>query len=299
MDKSQYKTGVILALGSAVCFALSNTFAGLAYQGGATPFTLSATRFFLPAAILLIILLIQRQPILMGWKQGMGAAILGVVTIAYTLALLTAIERLPVAIAILIFYLFPIFTGIILAMTSWGTFGRRKIVGTLIAFLGLALTLGVTFNELDGLGMILGAMAAVGLATVSAVSGRLISGADPRQATLYMAATALVTMLVIVAFRGKLAMPTDGSGWTGFWVSNLLYAAAMIGFFYAIAVAGAGATTFFSNLEPLVVTGASLVLLGQILLPLQLLGVLVVVGALIFYARRDTRPAGDAERGAS
>ena len=65
------------------------------------------------------------------------------------------------------------------------------------------------------------------------------------------------------------------------------------------AVAGAGATTFFSNLEPLVVTGASLVLLGQMLLPLQMLGVLVVVGALIFYARSDTRPAGDAEREAS
>jgi len=295
MDQPHYKLGVLLALGSAVCFALANTFAGLAYQGGATPFTLSATRFFLPAAILLIILLIQKQPVLMDKKQGLGAAILGVVTIIYTLALLTAIERLPVPIAILIFYLFPIITGVILAATGWGVFGKTKIIGALIAFLGLALTLGVTFNELDGFGMILGVVAAIGLATVSAVSGRLIGGADPRQATLYMAATALVTMLIIVAFRGKLEMPTDMTGWTGFWVSNLLYAAAMIAYFYAIAMAGAGATTFFSNLEPLVVVGASFVLLSQTLLPVQLIGVFIVVGALIFYARTDPKPAADSE----
>ena len=62
----------------------------------------------------------------------------------------------------------------------------------------------------------------------------------------------------------------------------------MIGFFYAIALIGAGASTFFSNLEPLIVAGTSFLLLGQALLPLQFVGVLVVVSALIFYARADT-----------
>ena len=289
MEPSRYRTGLILAIGSAVCFALSNTFAGLAYQGGATPITLSASRFLLPAALLLIVLILQKQPLKIAWHHGLGAVILGIVTIIYTLSLLTGIERLPVPIAILIFYLFPVFTGTILAVTGWDVFGRTKFIGALIAFLGLALTLGVQFGELDGLGMILAAIAAVGLATVSSVSGRLIGGADPRQTTLYMSVAASLTMLMVVAIRGELELPVDGTGWTGFWVSNLLYAAAMIGFFYAIALIGAGAATFFSNLEPLVVTGASFLLLDQALLPLQLVGVVVVVGALIFYARADTR----------
>ena len=132
-------------------------------------------------------------------------------------------------------------------------------------------------------------IAAAGLATVSAVSGRLIGGADPRQTTLHMSVVASLTMLMVVTIRGKLEMPVDATGWTGFWISNLLYAAAMIGFFYAIALIGAGAATFFSNLEPLVVTGASFLLLGQALFPLQLVGVVVVVGALIIYARSGTR----------
>ncbi len=289
MNQFRDKVGMLVAIASAVCFALSNTFAGLAYQGGATPLTLSASRFILPAVLLLIVLRLQKQPLLMAWRHGLGAGILGVVTIIYTLALLTAIDRLPIPIAILIFYLFPIFTGMILAATGWDVFGRTKIIGALIAFLGLALTLGVRFGELDGLGMMLAAIAAAGLATVSAVSGRLIGGADPRQTTLHMSVVASLTMLMVVTIRGKLEMPVDATGWTGFWISNLLYAAAMIGFFYAIALIGAGAATFFSNLEPLVVTGASFLLLGQALFPLQLVGVVVVVGALIIYARSGTR----------
>ena len=289
MEQSPYRKGLILAIGSAVCFALSNTFAGLAYQGGATPFTLSASRFLLPAVFLLFILLMQKQPLIMAWRHGLGASILGVITIIYTLALLTAINLLPIPIAILIFYLFPIFTGIILAVTGWDAFGRAKIIGALIAFLGLALTLGVQFGELDALGIILAAIAAAGLATVSSVSDRLIGGADPRQATLYISVAASLTMLIVVVIRGELEMPVNASGWTGFWISNLSYAVAMVGFFYAIALIGAGASTFFSNLEPLIVTGTSFLLLGQVLLPLQFVGVLVVVSALIFYARADTR----------
>ena len=87
--------------------------------------------------LLLIILFMQKQPLIMAWRHGLGASILGVVTIIYTLALLTAINLLPIPIAILIFYLFPIFTGIILAVTGWDAFGRAKIIGALIAFLGL------------------------------------------------------------------------------------------------------------------------------------------------------------------
>ena len=104
---NEYKTGVVVALLSAVCFALSNTFAGLAYTGGVTPTTLCATRFFLPTVLLLFLLPLQGKPIVMAKTPGIIAILLGIITIAYNLAILTAIDRLPVPIAILIFFLFP------------------------------------------------------------------------------------------------------------------------------------------------------------------------------------------------
>ena len=282
---SEYKTGVSMALISAVCFALSNTLAGLAYTGGMTPVTLSATRFFLPTVILLTLLSLQGTPIIMSKKSGYIAVILGVITIIYNLALLIAIERLPVPIAILIFFLFPIITGVTLTLTGVETFTITKIIGAILALFGLALVLGVSIHELDGLGIFLASIAAIGLATVSILSHYLIRGEDPRQATLYMAASALTVMTVAMTIRGELDLPTNTNGWIGFLMSNILYAAGMITYFYAISLAGAAATTFFVNLEPLVVTGAAFLFLGQSLLPLQLLGVGIVVGALIFYAR--------------
>ena len=224
----------------------------------------------------------------MSKKSGRIAVIMGVITIIYNIALLVAIERLPVPIAILIFFLFPIFTGFSLNLTGAEAFTITKFIGTVVALIGLTLVLGVSFHQLDGLGIVLATIGAIGLATVSVLSHHLVKGEDPRQAMLYMATTALAIMFVAMTIRGKLDLPTNTDGWIGFLVSNILYALGMITYFYAISMAGAAATTFFVNLEPLVVTGAAFLLLDQTLTPLQLLGVLIVVGALISYARSNS-----------
>ena len=186
------------------------------------------------------------------------------------------------------FFLFPIFTGFYLNLSGAEAFTIIKFIGTVVALIGLALVLGVSFYQLDSLGILLATIGAIGLATVSVLSHPLVKGEDPRQAMLYMATTALAIMIVAMTIRGKLDLPTNTDGWIGCLVSNILYALGMITYFYAISMAGASATTFFVNLEPLVVTGAAFLLLEQTLTPLQLLGVLIVVGALIFYARSDT-----------
>ncbi|MEK9679016.1 MAG: DMT family transporter [Rhodospirillaceae bacterium] len=282
---SRSQLGIFLALGSAVCFALANTFARLAYDGGTTPFTLTVSRFYLPAIVLIAILVITRQSCILDKRSAFGSVFLGVVTVIYTLALLTAIERLPVPIAILIFYLFPILTAFILGAVGWSRISKIEVIGALVAFVGLALALGIEFDELDGMGMILAAAAAIGLATVSAISNQIMGGQDPRRATLYMCSTGIVIMTALALIRSEFTLPETPSGWTGFALTNVLYAIAMISFFYAISYAGAGATTFFSNLEPLVVTGAAFVFLDQSLAPLQLAGVAIVVSALIYVGK--------------
>ena len=263
MKKIEKNIGIILALTAGVCFGLSNTFAGLAYSGGATPFTMSATRFFLPSLILTIIILAQGNAIFLPTRAGVIALLLGVVTILYTIALLEAFQLIIVPIAVLIFYLFPIFTGIILKLLGWGQFNMTQAVCAVVAFSGLGLTLMVQIENIEGTGIILAAIAALGLALVSVVSQRLIKDEDPRQATLYMAASALMVMVVLVVIEGSLPLPSNITGWVGFSLSNIMYAAAMISFFYAISISGAGTTTFLTNIEPLVVVGTAFLFLDQ------------------------------------
>jgi drug/metabolite transporter (DMT)-like permease len=285
--KSQRLAGIVLALVSAVFFAVSNTLAGVAYQGGSNPFTLSATRFILPAILLLFILGYSGKAMILERRPAAIAAFLGLVSVVYTFALLMAIELLPVTIAILIFYLFPILTAFILAAFGSGRLTAKMLVSTFIVFFGLGLALAVQFRELNPIGMLAGLVSAFGFAIVCSVSNRLMYDQDSRLVTLYLSVAAAVTMIVVSCFADSIQFPMTVAGWSGFIFSNVLYAGAIIGFYRSIAMVGAGAATFFLNLEPIVVIGAGYVFLNQMVSSWQMAGVAIVVGALIYYSQPE------------
>ncbi len=286
MDQDARGLGITLALVSAVGFALSNSIVGLAYQGGTNPMTVSATRFILPLIVLVVILKARSIPLFLPRRVGIAAFILGIVTAGYTLALLSALDKLPVGIAILVFYIFPLVTSFEAAALRLAPLRTTTVIGAVVAFGGLALALGVKIDEYEVTGIVLAAAAGVGLGTVSAVSGRVIATSHPMQATLYMSAGALISFVVIVLIVGGFKLPETGVGWTGFWLTHLFYAAAMIMFFTAIGAIGAPLTTILSNIEPLVAISAGFILLDQSLSPLQLLGAAIVVLALFIAARK-------------
>ena len=289
MLKNRRFQGILLALISAVFFALANTLTGVANNGGTNPFTMTATRFILPAVLLFLILLLKGKPVLLDRRAGTIAAALGVVTMVYTFALLKAIELLPVTIAILLFYLFPILTAFMLGLFGWGKVSTRMMVSAFIAFFGLGLTLAVQFDELSTIGMWAGVASAVGFAICCAVSHTLMQGQDSWRVTLYISGVATLSMAVVMTFAGDFRLPESGTGWAGFMFSHLLYGTAIIGFYASISLVGAAASTFFVNLEPIVVVGAGYVLLGQTIMPLQMVGVAIVVAALV-YASRSKEP---------
>lgn len=227
------------------------------------------------------------KAIILERRPAVIAAFLGIVSVVYTFALLMAIELLPVTIAILIFYLFPILTAFILAAFGSGRLTAKMLVSTFIVFFGLSLAFAVQFGELNLVGMLAGLVSAFGFAIVCSVSNLLMYDQDSRLVTLYLSAAAAATMIVISTFVDSVQFPVTTAGWTGFIFSNVLYACAIIGFYRSIAMVGAGAATFFLNLEPLVVIGAGYVFLNQIISSWQMAGVAIVVGALIYASQPE------------
>jgi len=269
-----------LALSSAASFMISNTFAGVSYQDGINPLTISTTRFILPAIALVFLLKFLKINLTLSKRTGLICILLGMITVIYTIALLNAIELLPFAIAILIFYLFPVLTGLTLSILGLKKLTLRMGVTTLIAFLGLALALGVEFINLNGLGMIYALIAALGLASVSIISSQLMNKKDPRIITLHICVYATLVLSCICLATGKLALPVTLHGWTNVMISQIFYAYAMISFFIAISLIGAGDTTFYSNFEPILAVASGFLFLGQNLVMLQYVGIFIVVIAL-------------------
>ena len=125
--------GIVLALAAAVAFALANTSASVAYHSGSNALTVAAIRFVLPTATLIVWLRMRGVPFALRGRDGWLAALLGAVTAVYTWALLSAIASIPLALAILVFYLFPLVATVILAACGWEKFGWQTITAIVLA----------------------------------------------------------------------------------------------------------------------------------------------------------------------
>lgn len=279
--RSRVLTGIVLALAAAVAFALSNSSASLAYHGGSNPLTVAAIRFVLPALALIVWLRIGGAPLALTGRDRWIAVGLGAITAAYTWALLSAIGAIPLALAILVFYFFPLVATVILGLFGWEKLGWRTVASIPLALVGLALALDPRGGNLDFGGVTLAFVAAVGLGTVIAVSSRVFRAGDSRPLTLHIAAVASVLLIVLCLAYGEFALPETGPGWFGFVGTAAFYAFAMIAFFISISMIGPVRVSLLSYAEPLVAAGFGVVLLGEALAPIQVAGIAVVVTALV------------------
>ncbi len=286
--------GTVLALTSAIAFALSNASAIFAFQAGSNPITLAAVRFVLPVLILVIWLTAERRSVWLPKRDGWIAVALGAVTAAYSWALLSAIGAIPLALAILIFYLFPLVGSVILGLFGWEKLGLKTIAAIVVAFAGLALALDPRVGQLDVVGMALAFLAALGLGVVVAVSSRVLRAGDARPVTLYMAGVAAVLLIGFCTLQGDFALPRTATGWVGFVAAALFYAFAMIAFFIAVAMIGPTRSSMLCYAEPVVSAGLGVVLLGETLTMVQISGIFVVVGALVGATLLQQRPKSQA-----
>jgi len=273
--------GVTVALAAAVGFALANTAASLAYHGGSNPLTVAAARFLVPTAALIVWLRASGVSLVLPRRDAFAATSLGVVTALYTWALLRSISSIPFAVAVLIFYLFPLMAAVIVAIFGWDKFAWKTGVAIVLALVGLALALDVRGGNLTIEGVALAFFAAVGLAVVIVVSSRVFGKGDARPLTLYMAAAASVLLLILCAARGDFALPKTASGWTFFAAAGVLYGFAMIAFFIAVSMIGPVRSSLLSYAEAVISAGLGVVVLGQALTLLQTAGIALVILALI------------------
>jgi drug/metabolite transporter (DMT)-like permease len=266
---------------AAINFALANTSASIAYRSGSNPLTVASLRFLLPIAVLVIWLRLRSVSLRLPLREGGVAVALGAVTAIYNWALLSAIGAIPLALAILIFYLFPLIATVVLAACGWEKLGWRTIAAIVLALTGLALALQLHSNRLDLLGGALALIGALGLGIVIAVSSRLFGAGDSRPVTLYIAAAAATVLVAICAAQGQFTLPQTGLGWVGLVGTSLCYAFAMIAFFIAISKIGPVRASLLSYAEPVVAAGLAASLLGETLAPIQIMGIALVIIALV------------------
>jgi drug/metabolite transporter (DMT)-like permease len=217
------------------------------------------------------------------------ALAIGVLVAIQSFCLYTAVSKIPVALALLVFQSFPL----LYVLLSWGT-GKEKPYAAAffaipVALVGLALALDVYGKAGDfagrwaeigaGVGWALGA--AVAFATVVFLNAHWLGKLDGRVRTFYMMAVTATLTLAGGAATGGLALPADGAGWAALAMLTLLYGTAITSLFTVLPRLGGGAaSTIALNFEPIAALGMAWLVLGQSVAPLQLAGAFLVVGAI-------------------
>ncbi len=255
--------------------------ASLAYHGGSNPLTVAALRFVVPTIALIVWLRGSGTSPFLSSRDGWIALALGVLTALYTLAWLSSLNEIPLALAVLVFYLFPLLAAVILGVCGWEKFSWQSGVAILVAFGGLALALDPRGHDLKIEGLLMAFAAAVGLALVVTISSRVFRAGDSRPLTLYMAAVAAILLSVLCAVRGQFVLPATTVGWIGFISAAVLYGFAMISFFVAMSMVGPVRASLLSYTEPVVAAALGVIVLGEPLSAVQIMGIALVIVALI------------------
>jgi drug/metabolite transporter (DMT)-like permease len=213
--------------------------------------------------------------------------VVGLLFAANTLGLLLAIQLLPLSMAILTYFLYPLLTGLAGAVTGIDRVGWGGSVAALTAFAGLAMMLGARLGDVALLGELSAFAAAVVRVVSLLITRRYLRDTDSRLNTWYsLLPSAMVFVLASVTMQ-TWTPPQSTLGWTAFIGMSLTSTVSLLTMFVSIARIGPFRTALIMNLEPLVSTIGSTLLLDETLTPIQATGgALMLLAVSAFQLRR-------------
>ena len=274
----------------AVVFSSNHVAARLAFDHGVSILTAVTVRSASTALVVLVLVIVSGVSLRLSRLTLARAGIVGLFITVQSYCLYAAVARLPVALALLTFNTFPI----VIALLSWALGGerprRRTLVAMPVIFCGLALALDAFkwigqgrlpgTDALAGVAFALGASVSFGSAMV--LTQQWLGQVDGRlRSALTMAVVAVITFAVGATGEG-FHLPTDSTGWVGLALLTLLYGTAITALFVLLPRIGAVNNSPIMNIEPIAAMVIAWLALGQSVGPAQIVGALMVVGAIIF-----------------
>ena len=291
--------GFLALLLIALLMASNHVAARLAFDHGVTVATAVAFRSTGTALAVGALLILQRVPVALTARERRALPAIGVLIGVQSLCLYAAVARLPVVLALLVFNAFPLMTALWARLLYQHRPERAVLLAMPVILLGLVLALDVlgAASGLGAAGQWRAIGAGVGFALVAAAlfglalvltqheAGRL----DGRVRTFGSIAVAAVVAVAAALAQGGFALPTAPVGWLGLVLLMLLYGTGITLLFTVLPRLGVVGNSPVLNVEPVFALVLGWLILGQSVAPLQVLGALIVVGAVMGLGLRRRR----------
>ena len=274
----------------ATIFGSNHIAARVAFDHGTNVTTAVAFRSTGTALFVLMLLLLTGTSLKVE-KKNLGRTLaVGLLISVQSYCLYSAVAVIPVALALLAFNTHPL----ALSLLSWISGGerpsRRMLFAMPVALAGLTLALDVWDRSGDlggrwaeiGAGVLWATGAALSFAAAMLLTAHKLGGMDGRLRSLLTMSVVAVVAIAGGAASGDFVLPSDGTGWTALALLTVFYGTAITSLFVVLPKLGAVNNMAILNFEPIAVLGIAWLLLGQSVAPAQVLGALIVVGAIMW-----------------
>ncbi|MEO7255663.1 MAG: DMT family transporter [Casimicrobium sp.] len=265
--------------------------ARLAFNNGVDVSTAVAARSLITALVVTVIVLSAGIRPKFSARQRWVLPGIGLLIGLQSLSIYSAVARVPVALALLAFNTYPIWT----AFWAWLIYGQRPERAVLIAMpvilfglalaldvLGAASGLGATGQWLQmGVGVAFALAAAATFGVVLVLTQHEAADVDGRVRTTATLSVAGVVALVGVAAQGGFHLPQATAGWWGLGALTFLYGTAFTIMFTVLPKFGVVGNSAIMNVEPVFALVLAWLILGQTIAPIQVVGALIVVGTVM------------------
>ncbi|MBC2724668.1 MAG: DMT family transporter, partial [Desulfosporosinus sp.] len=262
LNKDSTGFAVLLVLISTLGFSFYPILGKVVFVGGASLSTVLFLRFTIAALIFWAIIISRegfpRLPLktwLVLW--GMGGVGYSMMAGLY----ISSVLFIPASLAALLLYAYPVIVTVLAVLTKQEKFSIYKLIGLILSTFGLVLVLGLAFNGINYVGVMLALGAAFVYAIYILIGNKVLETTTPLVSTTIISTSAALTYGVIGLPIGGLTWNLSWGTWMG--IGGIILFSTIIGmltFFQGIKRIGATSASIISMTEP-VMTGVLAVLI--------------------------------------
>lgn len=292
LSSAAFATLLLIAL----LMGANHVAARVAFNHGVDVATAVVFRSSITALVVGLLLVVQRVPMQLSAKHRRALPAIGVLIAVQSLCLYSSVARLPVALALLAFNTYPLWTALWARVVYGHRPERRVLMAMPVMLAGLALALDVS-GAASGLGAAgqwsrIGAGVAFALAAAATFGLALVftqheaGDLDGRLRTATTMAQVALLALVGVAVQGGFHLPNAAAGWWGLVGLTLLYGTGFTIMFTVLPRLGVVGNSAIMNVEPIFALVLAWAVLDQAIALSQVAGGLIVVATVMWLGLR-------------
>lgn len=284
LPKSTSKGYVYMALSATGVIFLPTT-AKLALQSGSDVLSVAFARGIVATLILLLVAILASQKLPLPRRLLLPSLLVGLASALFVYGMYGAILTINISLALLILFLFPMIIAAWEHLTGISQLRPAQWLWAFIAIAGMALILGIKYDQISFVGVALATMAMLASVVITLVNTRIVNTTGSLVANMYMSLWTLLLFGLAILVFGKITPPQTALGWSAMIGNGVAYCVSWVAFFSGASILGATRASMITLFEPALAALFAWLIFGENFSLVQWFGFAVVLTSLFMFEK--------------